>query len=110
MLGRRRALQESAYYLRYLVRDLLVARARGVVSDAARVSCRVARAVESGLRGRRSCVCTRAVAQRAGGQQWAADAAGQHAILAGGTENLVCDADHSFQSHTTPFFEVGQRS
>ena len=42
----------------------------------------VARTVESDLGGRRSCVSTRAVAHRAGGQQWAADAAGQGAILA----------------------------
>ena len=32
----------------------------------------MARAVESGLRGRCSRVCARAVAHRAGGQQWAA--------------------------------------
>ena len=44
--------------------------------DAARGSCRVARAVESGLRGRCSRVCARAVAHRAGGQQRAAHAGG----------------------------------
>ena len=54
--------------------------------DGARGSCRVARAVESGLRGRRSCVCTRAVAQRDGGEQTAAHAAGQGEILAGGAD------------------------
>ena len=65
--------------------------------DAARVSCRVARAVESGLRGRCSRVCARAVAHRAGGQQWAADAAGQDAILAGAAAKAACilRCDHS---------------
>ena len=43
----------------------------------------MARAVESILWGLRPCVCTRAVAHRAGGQHLAADTAGQGAILAG---------------------------
>ena len=57
----------------------------------------MSRAVESGLRGRWSRVCARAVAHRAGGQQWAADAAGQDAILAGAAAKAACilRCDHS---------------
>ena len=66
--------------------------------DAARGSCRVARAVESGLQGRRSCVCTRAVVHRAGGEQSVKHAAGQGEILAAAqalpTESVQCS--HSF--------------
>ena len=51
--------------------------------DASRWSCGVAGAVESGLQVRRSCVCTRAVVQRAGGEQSAADTARQEEFLAG---------------------------
>ena len=54
--------------------------------DAARGSCRVARAVESGLRRRSLCVCTWAVAHRAGGEQSAAHPSGQEEILAGGDQ------------------------
>ena len=53
----------------------------------------VARTVERELGVRRPCVCTRAVAHRAGGEQSAAHAAGQDAILAAAqalrTESLL---------------------
>ena len=67
----------------------------GREQDAAQWSCGVARAVESGVRGRRSCICTRAVAHRAGGQHWAADTAGQGAILASGTRLRLHNFNHT---------------
>ena len=69
----------------------------------------VARTVERGLGGRRLCVSTRAVAHRAGGQQWAADAAGQGAILASRTQNFAGRNSQGSIIHR-PFFEVGRRS
>ena len=71
--------------------------------DAARGSCRVARAVESGLRGRCSRDCARAVAHRAGGQQWAADAAGQDAILAGSRPRGGQSRSQLFHTGTADF-------
>ena len=81
-------------------RQAAACRARLILSeqaqgDASRWSCGVAGAGESGLQVRRSCVCTRAVVLRAGGEQSAADAAGQGAISAGGESFLREDVRRS---------------
>ena len=78
--------------------------------DAARGSCRVARAVESGLQGG-------AHASVLG--RWRTEPEdsigprilrGKERFSRGRTQNFAWTEIHGFQSHTTRFFEVGQRS